>query len=79
MVGGIAYLRYLLQLFSGDLTKTWAAYNAGENAVIRNKGIPPFDETIQYVRILLAMYPRAFSPVRTELPFEYNNNAKKVL
>jgi soluble lytic murein transglycosylase-like protein len=77
MVGGIAYLRYLLQLFSGDLTKTWAAYNAGENAVVRNKGVPPYEETIAYVRILLAMYPRAFSPVRTELPFEYND--KKAL
>lgn len=69
LIGGITYLRYLLNMFSGDLSKTWAAYNAGEHAVIRNRGIPPFEETIQYVRMLLAMYPRAFSPIHTELPF----------
>ena len=71
LFGGIAYLRYLLQMFSGDLSKTWAAYNAGEHAVIRNKGIPPFKETIHYVRMLLAMYPKTFSPVDRELPFVF--------
>ena len=69
LIGGSAYLRYLLSMFSGDLTKTWAAYNAGEQAVIRNKGVPPFDETIHYVRMLLALYPRVYLPVHQELPF----------
>ncbi|MEE9413105.1 MAG: transglycosylase SLT domain-containing protein [Methylococcales bacterium] len=71
LFGGIAYLRYLLQMFSGDLAKAWAAYNAGEAAVIRNKGVPPFAETIQYVRMLLAMYPRTSSPINAELPFVF--------
>ncbi len=73
LIGGITYLRYLLNMFSGDLSKTWAAYNAGENAVIRNRGVPPFEETIQYVRMLLAMYPRAFLRVQTEIPFVYDD------
>lgn len=76
LVGGIAYLRYLLQMFSGDLSKAWAAYNAGEDAVIRNKGIPPFEETIQYVRKLLAMYPRTSSPINSELPFVFTDKNK---
>jgi len=74
LIGGITYLRYLLKMFSGDLTKTWAAYNAGEQAVLRNRGVPPFDETIHYVRMLLAMYPRIYLRVHTELPFVHDNN-----
>lgn len=77
LIGGITYLRYLLKMFSGDLAKTWAAYNAGEQAVIRNKGVPPFDETIQYVRMLLAMYPRTYSRIHSEIPFIHDD--KKTL
>ncbi len=72
MIGGMTYLRYLLGLFNGDLSKTWAAYNAGEKAVIRNKGIPPYIETLQYVRMLLALYPRTYSRVNVNLPFVYS-------
>jgi soluble lytic murein transglycosylase-like protein len=49
--GGARYLRYLLDLFGGDLDIALAAYNAGENAVRRHGGqVPPFRETIDYVR-----------------------------
>lgn len=71
MIGGMTYLRYLLGLFKGDLSKTWAAYNAGEKAVIRNKGIPPYLETLQYVRMLLALYPRTYARVNVNLPFVF--------
>lgn len=54
--GGVRYLRVLANLFNGDLTLTIAAYNAGENAVIRNGGIPPYEETQQYVSKVLAYY-----------------------
>jgi soluble lytic murein transglycosylase-like protein len=47
--GGVRYLRQLLDLFSGDVALTAAAYNAGENAVARYKGVPPFRETRGYV------------------------------
>lgn len=47
--GGVRYLRFLLDLFQGSLTLAAAAYNAGENAVLRYGGIPPFRETQDYV------------------------------
>ncbi|MFI5180292.1 MAG: lytic transglycosylase domain-containing protein [Thermoanaerobaculia bacterium] len=54
--GGVAYLAALLRLFSGDIVRTVAAYNAGESAVARHAGIPPFAETREYVRrVLVAM------------------------
>ncbi|MDP1633862.1 MAG: lytic transglycosylase domain-containing protein [Gallionellaceae bacterium] len=48
--GGTRYLSYLLQLFDNDIELTLAAYNAGENAVIRHgNNVPPFRETLAYV------------------------------
>ena len=57
-LGGAAqYLRYLLTLFNGDTRLALAAYNAGENAVIRHgRRIPPYTETRRYVPAVLADY-----------------------
>lgn len=57
-LGGAArYLRYLLTLFNGDTQLALAAYNAGENAVIRHgRRIPPYTETRRYVPAVLADY-----------------------
>ena len=54
--GGMAYLRWLLQRFDGDLKLTLAGYNAGEAAVERHGGIPPYDETRTYVGTILSRY-----------------------
>lgn len=54
--GGTRYLRILANQFNGDLQLTIAAYNAGEGAVMRHGGIPPFEETQQYVAKVLAYY-----------------------
>jgi len=55
--GGMSYLRWLLSYFKGDIVLTLAAYNAGEGAVDRHKGVPPFAETIAYVQRIRAFYP----------------------
>ncbi|HEY7216570.1 MAG TPA: lytic transglycosylase domain-containing protein [Thermoanaerobaculia bacterium] len=47
---GIRYLSWLAEQFPNDLAKVLAAYNAGENAVVRYGGIPPYRETRNYVR-----------------------------
>ena len=54
--GGVRYLRVLANLFNGDLELTIAGYNAGENAVMRHGGIPPYEETQGYVARVLSYY-----------------------
>ena len=55
--GGIRYLKYLMDLFDGDLQLALAAYNAGENAVSHTKGLPSIPETRNYVRKISLLYP----------------------
>ncbi len=55
--GGTKYLKHLIRLFGPRLDLAIAAYNAGENAVMRhNNTIPPYRETQDYVRQVLALY-----------------------
>jgi len=69
MIGGVLYLRWLLRHFRGDVRLTLAAYNAGEQAVHRYRGIPPYRETRRYVDRILADYRRARHPVPEPLAF----------
>lgn len=54
--GGLAYLRWLLERFGGDVALASAAYNAGEKAVEQYGGVPPYAETREYVRRILGFY-----------------------
>ena len=49
ITGGVKYIRWLIDHFKHDYTKVIAAYNAGENAVKKHNGVPPFAETRAYV------------------------------
>lgn len=60
--GGLAYLRWLLAYFKGDVQLVAAAYNAGEKAVDRYRGVPPYAETSDYVKKLARRYPAATHP-----------------
>jgi len=55
--GGVRYLRELMKLFNGNMELAVAAYNAGENAVIRHgHRVPPYAETVHYVPKVLDFY-----------------------
>lgn len=56
ILGGTRYLRILANKFNGDLVLTVAAYNAGEGAVMRYRGVPPYAETRRYVQRVLRHY-----------------------
>jgi TPR repeat protein len=67
--GGLSYLRWLLAYFKGDVELVAAAYNAGEGAVNRYAGIPPYPETQGYVRRIREIFKREdhpFDPAITE-------------
>lgn len=54
--GGCKYLKFLLEEFSGDLKLALAAYNAGKEKVLQYRGIPPYEETVKYVKNVLKIY-----------------------
>ena len=54
--GVTMYLRFLMDRFKSDINKVIASYNAGEGAVERFKGIPPYKETQKYVKNVLQVY-----------------------
>jgi soluble lytic murein transglycosylase-like protein len=54
--GGVRYFKYLLSLFNDDLRLSLAAYNAGENVVGELRSIPPYRETIDYVKRVMSYY-----------------------
>lgn len=66
--GGVTYLKYLLDLFGGNVPLSVAAYNAGENAVLKKGGIPAYPETVDYVQRVTGLYnpaPQESAQVQT--------------
>jgi len=65
--GGLAYLRWLLAYFKGNVTLVTAAYNAGEKAVDRYGGVPPYPETREYVKKIATLYHQTIHPYQRDL------------
>ncbi|MEO7762018.1 MAG: transglycosylase SLT domain-containing protein [Casimicrobiaceae bacterium] len=63
--GGLAYLQWLLAFFQGNVELVAAAYNAGEGAVERYGGIPPYSETRRYVRKITELYASPKHPYQS--------------
>jgi soluble lytic murein transglycosylase-like protein len=60
---GTKYLRFLLQRFDGNVSLALAGYNAGEGSVDKYNGVPPFNETQNYVRIITGRYGKLSHPL----------------
>ncbi len=66
--GGVRYLRFLLEMFEGNLDLSLAAYNSGENRVARLGRIPAIPETQNYVRLVRSAYNRRGGQAPTVQP-----------
>lgn len=60
--GGMSYLRWLLAYFEGNVVLVAAAYNAGEGAVNRFRGVPPYAETRGYVKRIMSLFKKDEHP-----------------
>ncbi len=60
---GTKYLAWLLKRFNGDVSLALAGYNAGEGAVDKYQGIPPYHETQNYVKKIVANYGKTYHPI----------------
>ena len=63
ITAGTKYLGWLLKRFSGNVELALAGYNAGEGAVDKYAGVPPYDETRNYVKIISQRYGKLYHPV----------------
>ncbi len=63
IAAGTKYLSWLLKRFSGNVELALAGYNAGEGAVDKYDGIPPYNETQNYVKIISQRYGKTYHPV----------------
>jgi soluble lytic murein transglycosylase-like protein len=77
--GGTKYLKDLIKLYGGKTGLVLAAYNAGQEAVKKYKGIPPYPETREYIKRIQAGYKNASIRTRTVIYKYYDADGKLVL
>jgi soluble lytic murein transglycosylase-like protein len=76
--GGVKYLKYLMKLFNDKTDLVLAAYNAGQEAIKEYDGIPPYNETINYVKKVTANYNKAYISTRTQI-FKFRTESGKIV
>jgi len=80
--GGVKYLKFLLDYYRGDYTKAIAGYNAGEAAVDKYNGVPPYEETRHYVsrvaRNLAAARQKRASAIAPSAPWSRSGESGKM-
>jgi transglycosylase-like protein with SLT domain len=74
---GTKYLSWLLKRFDGNVTLALAGYNAGEGAVAKYNGVPPYNETQNYVRKITSRYGKTYHPVLSPAAAKLAFNAIK--
>lgn len=77
--GGVKYLVDLIKLYDGDTKRVLAAYNAGQEAIKKYGGIPPYRETKNYIKKVMAMYDKPKITTRTKIYAFYDENGRYVL
>jgi soluble lytic murein transglycosylase-like protein len=77
--GGVKYLVDLIKLYEGDTRHVLAAYNAGQEAIKKYGGIPPYQETKNYIKKVMAAYPKSKISTRTKIYAFYDENGRYVL
>lgn len=79
---GTKYLKWLLKRFGGDVTLALAGYNAGEGAVAKYKGVPPYSETQNYVKKIVGTYGKTYHPILppedAKLAFHLTNESASI-
>ena len=76
--GGVKFLKDLWRLYDGNVKKILAAYNAGQEAVKKYGGIPPYEETRTYINRVLAAYQAPPAGMRTKI-YEIKDASGKII
>jgi len=76
--GGVRYLKELMNLYGRRTRFVLAAYNAGQTAVKRYGGIPPYPETRNYIEKVMASYPKSIIKTRTKV-YKYQDSSGRVV
>jgi len=78
--GGVKYLKDLIKLFGRTTSKVLAAYNAGQEAIKKYGGVPPYRETRNYIqRVMSGGYQKALITTRTSIYKYYDDTGRLVL
>lgn len=77
--GGVRYLRDLVKTYKASTNLVLAAYNAGPEAVKKHRGIPPYPETINFIRKVRKLYNKSFIKISTSIYSFYDSSGRLVI